>query len=78
MINSANLSGCGDKDVMQVAKIKGDSPIAYAEAGKHAILIELQDVSIPIVGLDDLIRMKENTGREQDEADIRYLKGLKT
>jgi hypothetical protein len=31
---------------------------------------------VPTVSKADLIAMKENTGREQDEADIRYLKRL--
>jgi predicted nucleotidyltransferase len=54
-----------------------DSPVDYAEAGKCATMIELQGVLVPTVGLDDLIKMKEITDRQQDEADIRYLKGLK-
>ncbi len=54
-----------------------DSPVKYAEAIRRAVTIQLQGVPIPTVGLDDLIAMKENTGRRQDEADIRYLKGLK-
>lgn len=54
-----------------------DSPVAYAEAEKRAARIELQGIFIPIVGLDDLIKMKQNTGRMQDEVDIRYLKGLR-
>ena len=37
---------------------------------------------LPVVLIDDLIRMKERkgqdrTGRQQDKADIRYLKELK-
>ncbi len=54
-----------------------DSPIDYAQGSKHARMVEIQGVSIPVVGLDDLIKMKEITERQQDEADIRYLKGLK-
>lgn len=54
-----------------------DSPINYAEARGRAVMIELQGISIPMVGLDDLIRMKADTGRQQDEADVRYLRGLK-
>ncbi len=53
------------------------SPLNYAEARERAVMIELQGVPIPTVGLDDLIKMKTDTGRRQDEADVRYLRGLK-
>jgi len=32
---------------------------------------------LPVVSIDDLIKMKERTGRQQDKADIKYLKELK-
>jgi hypothetical protein len=34
-------------------------------------------LQLPVVSIDDLIKMKERTGRQQDKADIRYLKELK-
>jgi predicted nucleotidyltransferase len=54
-----------------------DSPVSYEEASQRANYFNLRDVSIPVVSLDDLIRMKEKTDRKQDRADIRYLKRLK-
>ncbi len=54
-----------------------DSPIDYEEGKKRVNNIVLQGVSIPIISIDDLIRMKEKTGRQQDKADIRYLRKIK-
>ena len=34
---------------------------------------EVQGVRIPLVSIEDLIRLKENTGRAQDQADIEHL-----
>jgi hypothetical protein len=54
-----------------------DAPVAYAEARKRSKKISVQGVSVPVVSIDDLIRMKRAAGREQDKADIRYLKKVK-
>jgi len=54
-----------------------DSPVNYEKAHKRVNHIVLQGVSIPVISVDDLIKMKENTGRQQDRADIRYLRKLK-
>lgn len=54
-----------------------DSPVDYEKGHERVNYIVLQDVSIPVVSIDDLIKMKEKTGRLQDNADIRYLRELK-
>lgn len=54
-----------------------DSPIDYEEGQKRVNHIVLQGVSIPVISVDDLIKMKEKTGRQQDKADIRYLRKFK-
>ncbi|MBI4621581.1 MAG: hypothetical protein HY739_15725 [Desulfobacterales bacterium] len=54
-----------------------DSPVDYDKAHKRINEIKLHGVTIPVVSIDDLIKMKERTGRQQDKADIRYLKELK-
>lgn len=54
-----------------------ESPVDYAHGVQHSRTMKLQGVPIPLVSIDDLIKMKETTERQQDEADIRYLKGLK-
>jgi hypothetical protein len=54
-----------------------DSPVDYVLGAQHARTVVLQGVPVPIVSIDDLIKMKEITERQQDAADIRYLKELK-
>jgi hypothetical protein len=55
-----------------------DSPVDYASAESGKTVIMIQGVPVPIVGIDDLIRMKERTDRQQDAADIRSLKELRS
>lgn len=65
------------KGVLSEIDIIIDSPIDYAKGHKNAKTIILQGVRIPVVAIDDLIAMKQVTGRQQDEADIRYLRKQK-
>ena len=53
-----------------------DSPVDYTLGAQHARTMVLQGVPIPIVSIDDLIKMKAITDRQQDAADIRYLREL--
>lgn len=55
-----------------------DSPVDYDKAHKRTNKVKLHGVTIPVVSIDDLIKMKEKTDRQQDKADIRYLKELKS
>lgn len=54
-----------------------DAPVLYTEARKRARKISVHGVSIPVISIDDLIRMKKAAGRELDKADIQYLKKVK-
>lgn len=54
-----------------------DSPVDYRKAHEKINHITLQNISIPVISIDNLMKMKHATGRKQDEADIRYLRGLK-
>lgn len=51
-----------------------NSPLNYDEAIKNVNRIELKNTAIPLIEIQDLIKMKENTGRKQDMSDIKYLK----
>ncbi|MBI3397861.1 MAG: nucleotidyl transferase AbiEii/AbiGii toxin family protein [Deltaproteobacteria bacterium] len=55
-----------------------DSPVDYDKAYKSINKVKLHGVTIPVVSIDDLIKMKEKTKRKQDMADIRYLKEVKS
>ncbi|MBI5198420.1 MAG: hypothetical protein HZA09_00125 [Nitrospirae bacterium] len=54
-----------------------NTPVNYEQASKNINYMSLYGVSIPLISIDDLIKMKEKTGREQDGADIRYLRKLR-
>lgn len=45
----------------------------YAELRDRALVVELEGLRIPVAALDDLIRMKQASGRPQDLSDIAAL-----
>jgi len=53
-----------------------DSPVDFENAKKNVKYIKFGEIEIPVMSVRDLIRMKENTGRKQDESDVRYLEEL--
>jgi hypothetical protein len=53
-----------------------DAPLDYKKASKRASHKKINNIKVPLVAVRDLIKMKEETGRRQDKADIRYLKEL--
>ena len=54
-----------------------DSPMTYEEAKKKASFIPVGKFSLPLISIDHLIKMKQNTGREVDRLDIMKLKIIK-
>ncbi len=54
-----------------------DAPVDYTNAEKHVNYINTGNVIIPTISVPDLIKMKQKAGRQQDKADIKYLKALK-
>ena len=54
-----------------------NTPVDYQTAFGKIVSIPLRNIAVPIISVDGLIKMKKNTGRKQDEADIKHLKGLK-
>ncbi len=59
----------GGIDVMR--EVPGGRP--YAELSDRALQVRLGDVEVPVVDLDDLIRMKLARGRPVDVADVAAL-----
>jgi hypothetical protein len=59
----------GGIDVMH--EVPGGSP--YAELSARSLHVQLGDIEVPVVDLDDLIRMKLARGRPVDLADIAAL-----
>ena len=54
-----------------------DTPVDFSSAEQGKKVSVIQGVPVPIIGIEDLIRMKEHTDRQQDAADIRSLKELR-
>ena len=51
--------------------------IMYDEALKNSKLLKDENISIPVVSIDDLIKLKEISGRARDLADLKILRKLK-
>ncbi len=53
-----------------ITKIDG---VTYEEANEDKIIVEIEDLKIPVISLEKFIRNKMATGREKDELDIKTL-----
>lgn len=54
-----------------------DTPVPYEEAKKDILWVKGGDIKIPVISIDNLIKMKKNTGRNIDKLDIEELKKIK-
>ena len=54
-----------------------ESPLEYAKAINNSVKLTVNDVIIPVISIDDLIKMKRETGRKHDQIDIEYLEKIK-
>lgn len=52
-------------------------PLSFSEAKRRARAIRAGSLRLDLVGINDLIRLKQRAGREQDKADIIALKKVK-
>ncbi|MEJ5995428.1 DUF6036 family nucleotidyltransferase [Pedobacter sp. Du54] len=52
------------------------SLVNFEEANQRKIIAEIDELAIPFLHLDDLIRSKINTGRLKDKADIEELQKI--
>ena len=53
-----------------------DTPVDYKKAINKVVYKRIENITIPVVCINQLIKMKKDTGRRQDKADIKYLKEL--
>jgi hypothetical protein len=54
-----------------------DSPVSYEKAKRSIQYFRAGSIAIPVASVDNLIRMKEKTGRMIDKLDIEELKKIK-
>ncbi len=63
--------------ILEEVDIIIDSPVSFNEAKKNAIIIKAGDISLPVMSIDDLIKMKKRANRPIDTLDIQELKEIK-
>ena len=65
------------EDELKEVDIIIESPVCFHEARKSAIRIKVGDLTLPVISIDKLIKMKKKTKRAVDKLDIEELKKIK-
>ena len=65
------------EDELKEVDIVIDSPVSFEEAKKSALRIKVDDLTLPVISMDNLIKMKKKTGRAIDDLDIEELTKIK-
>jgi hypothetical protein len=65
------------EDELKEVDIIIESPISFKDAKKTAMNIKAGDIILPVISIDNLIKMKKNTGRNIDKLDIEELRKIK-
>lgn len=58
---------------MKIEIITEASGIDFYESQKNRIVIEIDDLKVPFLGYDDLVKNKRSSGRTKDKADLESL-----
>jgi predicted nucleotidyltransferase len=66
------MTSAGPLDVVNVEHVAG-APRNYEALREAALVVELEDLEVPVAGVSDLIRMKRAAGRTHDLMDIEAL-----
>jgi hypothetical protein len=64
--------GVAPRRIDIITKIDG---VVFKKAYPDKQEVEIEDIKIPFLSKEDLIRNKESTGREKDKLDVKYLRG---
>lgn len=54
-----------------------DSPVSYEELKERCVKIRIEEIEIPVISINDLIKLKLHSGRKQDLSDVEYLNMIK-
>lgn len=65
------------EDELKEVDIIIDSPVSFAEAKEGVVRIKVDNLLLPVISIDKLIKMKGNTGRTVDKLDIEELRRIK-
>ncbi len=75
--NKNMLAFCFYKETGEQVDIIIESPVRYADAIKKVQWVRVEKMSLPVISIDDLIKMKSKTGRDKDKFDVNELKKMK-
>lgn len=64
------------EDELKEIDIIIDSPVQYKDAQKDMRLIKFGNLTIPVISIKRLIKMKKDTGRPADQLDVKMLKEI--
>ncbi len=62
---------------LQEVDIIIDSPVSYKQAQKDIVHIEIDSLTLPVISINKLIKMKKETARAVDKLDIKELNKIK-
>lgn len=65
------------EDELKEVDIILSSPVSYQDAVKNVSKIKSGSITISVISIDDLIKMKRRAGRDIDKLDIKTLKEIK-
>jgi len=65
------------EDDLKEVDIIIESPVSFKDAQKGRLCFRIDDLVLPVISIDNLIKMKSRTGRSQDKLDIEELKKIK-
>lgn len=63
-----------EQDIMKVIDVFVRHPLPFAAMYRRRELIQVDQIKIPVIGIMDLIKLKQKAGRMQDLSDISALK----
>ncbi|MDI6606798.1 MAG: hypothetical protein QME65_06640 [Candidatus Omnitrophota bacterium] len=70
------LSFCKEKGLKEVDIIV-ETPVSFEDAKRDAVRFKGGDISIPVISINNLIKMKRSTGRSIDKLDVAELRKIK-
>lgn len=62
---------------LQEVDIIIDAPVSYATVKRNVLYIKAGKIKLPVISIDDLIKMKKKTARPIDKFDLEELKRIK-
>ncbi|OGW79102.1 MAG: hypothetical protein A3G33_03845 [Omnitrophica bacterium RIFCSPLOWO2_12_FULL_44_17] len=64
------------EDQMKEVDIIIESPVTFEDAQKNIVRMKSGNITLPVISISDLIKMKENTGRRIDQFDVEQLRQI--